>query len=144
PELTDIFGTMPAGDVQSVSFEYRSVALTRPWLPKRLFQSRFWRLGPGGGELSDGAQPSASRCPAYITALVFARNVQVTYRQIGGGRPPPPRSWTLLTLNPTQLRTDSTQLKMARFAVAPAASGTASTIAAPVAKMLQAARPMTL
>ena len=33
---------------------------------------------------------------------------------------------------------------MARFAVAPAASGTASTTAAPVAKMLQAARPMTL
>jgi hypothetical protein len=80
-ELTQIFGDQVAGeDVESVSFEYRSVAITRPWFRPPLFRARFWRLGSEGGELSDGAAPPEGYCPAYVTGLVFARNVTVKRR----------------------------------------------------------------
>ena len=81
PELTRIFGEQVVGeDVESISFEYRSVAITRPWLRPALFRARFWRLGTDGGELSDGGDPPDGYCPSYVTALVFARNVTVTRR----------------------------------------------------------------
>jgi hypothetical protein len=68
-----------------VSFEYRSVAITRPWFRPGLFKARFWRLPDGVEPLSDGADPATGRCPAYVSALVFARNVVVTYKaQVGG------------------------------------------------------------
>ena len=81
-ELQAIFGSdMANASIDSVSFEYRSVALARPWLRPALFKSRFWRLGAAGGELSNGSNPPQGRCPAYITALVFARNVTIQRRQ---------------------------------------------------------------
>jgi len=85
-ELREIFASGSGGsEIESLTFEYRSVAITRPWLRPSLFASRFWRL-PGGTEpLSDGQ--GSGRCPAYICALVFARNVTVKHReQSGGGR----------------------------------------------------------
>jgi hypothetical protein len=121
-ELLDIFDATAAGsDIESVSFEYRSVALVRSWLPKRLFQSRFWRLGRAGagGELSDGQNPPQGRCPAYITALVFARNVTVRRRQPAGAAQPtriPPKA--LVAIDAAQVRPDSTQLRLARQAPA--------------------------
>ena len=63
--------------IDSVSCEYRSVTLIRPWLSHVFFGARFYRLGAAGGELSDGGSPPQGRCPAYITALVFARNVTI-------------------------------------------------------------------
>jgi hypothetical protein len=85
-ELTNIFGSGGAtSDIESVSFEYRSVGLTRPWLRPALFRSRFWRLGAEGGELSDGGQPPKGRCPSYVTGLVFARNVTI-HRQRQGAK----------------------------------------------------------
>lgn len=136
-ELLDIFGgAVAGGDVESVSFEYRSVALARSWLPKQLFHSRFWRLGSAGGELSSGEKLPNDRCPAYITALVFARNVEVRRRQPAAA----PQSSTaapraLLALDPSRLRVESAQVKLARQAPA------LNLAAAPVARMLQTARP---
>ena len=81
-ELQAIFGAGIANsDIESLSFEFRSVALVRPWFESRLFKSRFWRLGDGTDRLSDGATPPKGRCPAYVSALVFARNVSVQRRQ---------------------------------------------------------------
>ena len=78
PELAAIFGTPSAGsDIESLSFEYRSVVLVRPWFNPAMLTSRFWRLGTGGGELSDGAAQPVGRCPSYVSALVFARNIVV-------------------------------------------------------------------
>jgi hypothetical protein len=74
-------------DIESVSFEFRSVALTRPWFEPRLFKSRFWRLAAGAEPLSDGGTPPKGRCPAYVSALVFARNVVVQQRPKAGGQP---------------------------------------------------------
>ena len=89
PELLAIFGPSPGtSDIESVSFEFRSVALTRPWLASTLFKARFWRLGAGAEPLSEGGTPPAKgRCPAYISALVFARNVTVQRRPQPGAAP---------------------------------------------------------
>ena len=119
PELQNIFGSDLANpSIDSVSFEYRSVAVTRPWFQPVLFKSRFWRLGVAGGELSDGANPPQGHCPAYIAALVFARNVTIRWRQQAGTpaeRPEKPSR--LLMLDPNiKLR----QLNLARDTAAPA------------------------
>jgi hypothetical protein len=118
-ELREIFGGVPpAGDIESVSFEYRSVALTRSWLPKRLFQSRFWRLGAVGGELSDGAVVPTGRCPAYITALVFARRVEIRHRQAAGAdhaMPTQARLAMLLTVDKTAVRADAPAVQQAQI-----------------------------
>ncbi len=136
PELLDIFGGAAAGgDVESVSFEYRSVALTRSWLPKQLFHSRLWRLGSEGGELSSGEKPLNGRCPSYVTALVFARNVEVRRRQPAtASQSTTAAPGTLLALDPTRLRIESAQIKLARQAP------TLKPSAVPVARMLQSAR----
>jgi len=88
PELLTIFGSSPGNpDIESVSFEFRSVALNRPWFESDVFKNRCWRLGAGAESLSDGGTPPKGRCPAYISALVFARNVTVQRRQQSGAEP---------------------------------------------------------
>jgi hypothetical protein len=83
-ELREIFaGGSGGSEIESLSFEYRSVSVTRPWLRPNLFTSRFWRLPDGAEPLSDGQ--GGGRCPAYICALVFARNVTVKHREQSGG-----------------------------------------------------------
>jgi hypothetical protein len=102
-ELQAIFGAdMADPTIDSVSFEYRSVAVTRPWFRPALFKARFWRLGAAGGELADGGSPPQGRCPAYITALVFARNVTIQRRQqTGVSAEKLEKPGTLLLLEPT-------------------------------------------
>jgi hypothetical protein len=86
PELREIFAAgSTATEIESVSFEYRSVAVTRPWFRSALFKARFWRLPDGTESLSEGTDPPAGRCPAYVSALVFARNVVVKYKEAAGG-----------------------------------------------------------
>jgi hypothetical protein len=87
-ELREILGSGHAGDdIERVTFEYRSVALTRPWLRSAVFKSRVWRLPPTAESLSDGVDPANGRCPAYISALVFARNLTIE-RRARPGTPP--------------------------------------------------------
>jgi hypothetical protein len=101
PELQAIYGSdMANPSIDSMSFDYRSVAVNRPWIRSELFKARFWRLGPAGGELSDGGTPPQGRCPAYITALVFARNVTIQRRQTGISGEKLQKPETLLMLGP--------------------------------------------
>jgi hypothetical protein len=111
PELQMILGSdSDSSDVESLSFEYRSVALTRPWFRSALFKSRFWRLPPGAEHLSDGSDPSQGRCPAYISALVFARNVNVRFRELPI-KPPvgAAERGHILQLNPASLNSRAVQ-----------------------------------
>jgi hypothetical protein len=56
-------------------------------------------LESGAEPLSDGGSPATGRCPAYVSALVFARNVTVRQRQQPDTeKAEPPRR--LLELNP--------------------------------------------
>jgi hypothetical protein len=61
--------------INLLTFEYRSVVLTRPWLRSEVFAARFWRLPATSIPLSDGGTPPRGRCPAYITGVVFVRNI---------------------------------------------------------------------
>ena len=80
-ELKKIFQSDAAvSTIESLSFQYRSVAVTRPWFRPAVFKSRFWRLPPAADQLSDGMDPANGRCPAYISGLVFARNIEIKFK----------------------------------------------------------------
>ena len=90
-ELKRMFQPLPtASPIESVSFEYRSVGVVRPWFDSAVFRARFWRMD-NDPPLSDGATPPQGRCPNYITAIVFARNVMVTSRAAPGASKEKPR-----------------------------------------------------
>jgi hypothetical protein len=74
-----------AGHVQRISFEYRSVAVTRPWFRPAVFKARTWRLPSHHERLSDGGNPAQGRCPAYIAAVVFARKLNIEFRPLDTG-----------------------------------------------------------
>ena len=83
-ELKRMFQPLPtASPIENVSFEYRSVGIVRPWFDSAVFRARFWRMDDSP-PLSDGATPPRGRCPNYITAMVFARNIMVTSRAAPG------------------------------------------------------------
>jgi hypothetical protein len=65
-------------NIESLSFEFSSVKLCRPWFHPEVFAARFWRFANSAEHLSDGNVPASGDWPAYITALVFARNIVVT------------------------------------------------------------------
>ena len=63
--------------VASVTFEFSSAAILRPWFASEALRARFWRFADPGNVLSDGGTPAKGECPAYVTAIVFARKVTV-------------------------------------------------------------------
>ena len=91
PEILATAGAAPAelqqrfasegssNDLLSISFEFSSAGLTRPWLDTSVFTSRVWRF-PGDTLLSDGGTPAHGICPAYTAGVVFARKVTVERR----------------------------------------------------------------
>lgn len=94
-ELKEILGGEPeTSPVESLSFEYRSVTLSRAWFQSELFDARFWRLPDESIVISDGEGKGS--WPAYVTALVFARNLNVTLRIRGPISIPHPSAGPLL------------------------------------------------
>lgn len=63
--------------VEKVSFDYRSVTVTRPWFFEAALTSRIWQMPAGEAELSDGAAPPEGQCPAFVAALVLMRRLEV-------------------------------------------------------------------
>ena len=85
-ELANAVGTVtPNSTVDTLSFEFCSVALSRPWFHPEVFAARFWRFADPSMQLSDGNVPPQGQWPAYISALVFARNIVATMHTTGGG-----------------------------------------------------------
>lgn len=64
-------------EIESVSFEYTSVGITRPWFIPDVFAARFWKFYEGSKTISDGGNPAHGRCPAYAAGLVLVRNLAV-------------------------------------------------------------------
>ncbi|MGZ8821541.1 MAG: hypothetical protein ACXWX1_09490 [Aeromicrobium sp.] len=96
-ELVEVLGTGDLGPIEEISFDFRSVAVTRPWFRSGVFTSRFWRLPAGMDALSDGAEEATGRCPAYVSAVVFARNISITSRpEAVDASPPDPRMLMLI------------------------------------------------
>lgn len=64
-------------EIDSLSFEYISVLVTRPWLQNEIFNARFWRFKSGTELLSDGQTTAGGSFPAYVVSVVFAKNIEV-------------------------------------------------------------------
>lgn len=109
-ELREIYGagTQPES-IESVSFEYRSVAVLRPWFRPAVLKARFWRLPPDLEQLSDGADMASGRMPAYVAAMVLARNIEIKTRETpqpgrDGGMPTPLLQVDRASLSPSLAR----------------------------------------
>lgn len=78
-ELASLFGAASGTSViDSITFEDCSVAVRQSWFDSQLFSSWFWRFSDPTLEVSDGNDPPAGEWPAYVTALVLARNIVIT------------------------------------------------------------------
>jgi len=122
PELAAIFNE-PQGSSQidSISFEYRSVGLERPWHEPKVFSARFWKRANPSAQLSDGGNPPHGDWPSYITAVVFARNIVLHVRAASGAPAP------------VQLRALPSITQRLEFVAQPGPAGSAPTLKAVVA-----------
>jgi hypothetical protein len=85
--LKVVLGNSNSGRIERVSFEYRSVALVRPWFRPEALTSRIWRSADPDLVLSDGADPPGGTCPSYPVACVFIRNVTVKEKAASAPKP---------------------------------------------------------
>ena len=85
-ELRSRFGAdSAASSVASLTFEFSSAAILRPWFVSEALRARFWRFADASKILSDGGTPPKGTCPAYVTAIVFARRVSGRRKARRGG-----------------------------------------------------------
>jgi hypothetical protein len=75
-----------ASTITSLSFQFRSAALVRPWLYP-VWKAQFWKFREGTPQLSDGSTPPQGCWTAYISAVVFARNIVVTTQNAAQPQP---------------------------------------------------------
>jgi peptidoglycan hydrolase-like protein with peptidoglycan-binding domain len=87
PELAPSTSTT-ASTIVSMSVEYASVTVMRPWFDPSFLAMRSWRL-PDGWVVSDGAVPRSGRLTGYVTDLIVARKVTVE-RCVPAGQPSEP------------------------------------------------------
>jgi hypothetical protein len=81
--LKSKLGTDKGSDeIESISFEYRSVLVQRPWIDFSVFKSRMWRFPSHSNyeAISYGSDSFAGKFPAYVCALLLSRNLKVTYK----------------------------------------------------------------
>jgi hypothetical protein len=79
-ELRAKLDTSSPSTLKSLSFEFSSATIVRPWFSPDVFRARFWRLPDGAPPICDGATPPSGVCPAYVTAVVFARHVREEHK----------------------------------------------------------------
>jgi hypothetical protein len=71
-----------SSDNFSLSFEIAQIPIVRPWFKSSFLVSKTWRFDPGNPDmkndlLSDGGSPPKGLIPAYPTAIVFIRNLNM-------------------------------------------------------------------
>ena len=87
-ELKSLFNAASGtSTITSISFEYCSVAVDRPWFSQEVFTSQFWRFADPSVQLSDGNPTPSGIWPAFVNAVVFARNITVTTKTSPPRRP---------------------------------------------------------
>lgn len=67
--------------IKSISLEFSSATVKRSWFESEIFRSRFWRFSDDTKVISDGDTPPSGDCPAYVTAIVFARKIAIEQNQ---------------------------------------------------------------
>ena len=78
----------PSGEplqMESLTFEWTTVGIVRPWLDQAIFESRGWRMSDSDRHVSDGADPPSGDWPWIATGAVLVRNIDARFIQ-----PPPP------------------------------------------------------
>jgi hypothetical protein len=103
-ELQIMFGETGASQISSIAFEFCSAAVVRPWLRSAVFDARFWKLTDGEPDLSNGGTPPKGTWPAYISALVFIRNIRVTTVSAPQSPPVPIRTIPAVSFRPEIMR----------------------------------------
>lgn len=63
--------------ISQLSVDLIKLPIMRPWFNPGIFKNKSWKWPDGRDVLSDGAATPHGRLPAYITALVFARNLEI-------------------------------------------------------------------
>ena len=71
-------------DTFSLSFEIGQAIISRPWFKPSFINSKSWRFDQNNPEvrgevLSDGAVPPKGLMPAYPTAIIFIRNLNLNF-----------------------------------------------------------------
>ncbi len=87
-------------DSFGLSFEMCQVPIMRPWFKQNFLASNYWRYekspSVAGAMLNDGGNPPKGKLAAYPTAMIFIRNLKMTFaknsamsswmhEKIGGG-----------------------------------------------------------
>jgi hypothetical protein len=120
-EITALVGSAPAAlrdlfapgggasSLTSLAFEFCSASLVRPWFRTDVFGAPFWRFGDAAVPLSDGADPPQGSWPAYVTGVVFARNIRVTTQAV------PDQPQLLSKFSPATLRADLVRAPVAEI-----------------------------
>ncbi len=130
--LKAVLGDQAPTTIEKVTFEYRSVALVRPWFKPEAIASRIWRSDDPLLQLSDGRVPPSGVCPGYATACVFIRNVVQTH----AGSAPTAQPGTLFTLDAQVLTSRMLSVDPQLFARASRIElAVAAPVSAPVAEM---------
>ncbi|MDQ1711050.1 MAG: hypothetical protein QOE45_500 [Frankiaceae bacterium] len=114
-------------EVESVSFQYSTVTVSRPWFTPGALASRAWRFRDKDRVLSDGATPPAGECAAYVTGLVLARNITVRRPAAAGTTPS-------LGFLPIAKLSAATSLRARPYTLALRATAVAEPAAAPPAE----------
>jgi hypothetical protein len=146
PELRDILAVGGStSPVESLSFEYRSVALTRSWFRPPVFDARFWKLPEGAPEISDGGNPAKGAWPGYAAAVVFVRNITLMMRGPAPATPGPVLGKIFMVdramLRPQVMMAPPPRVAMLKMKVDPTAIGATALEARTVAKIRDHRRP---
>jgi hypothetical protein len=70
-----------------LTFEYSTAKIQRHWWQSNVLESSFWRFSDPSKVLSDGMTPAVGDCTAYVTAVVFVRNVTIVKKAIVPTKP---------------------------------------------------------
>jgi hypothetical protein len=66
-------------EIEEITFEIARAEIVRPWFEPGILESRNWMWVSEQEPLSDGGDPPSGTMPMYVTSMVLARNIEVTF-----------------------------------------------------------------
>ena len=95
-------------NLSELSFEVSSATIVRPWFASDALKARFWKFNDAS-QLSDGGMPARGDCPAYVTAIVFARKLTTTQKPAPDPQPDPKPDPKPVVIRPRPIPVDEIQ-----------------------------------
>lgn len=65
--------------IDTITFEIARAEIVRPWLDIGVLESRDWMWTSEQEPLSDGRSPPSGTMPMYVSSMILARNIEVTF-----------------------------------------------------------------